>query len=94
MEKLYRFIVVLIAAAAGWLLSLLTYHLLYKAGMISKSFTAIHLENMTQIAVTTWLISTLLALGSLFFKQKWTKMLIILPIIIPALFSVIYAIQI
>jgi hypothetical protein len=94
MEKLYRFVVVLIVAAIGWLLSLLMYHFLYKAGMISENFTAINLEKMTQIAVTTWLISVVISIGFIFLKQKWRIALISLPIILPSLLSAIYAVQV
>lgn len=44
-------------------------------------------------AVIVWQVSVLIALGSLFIKQKWRYILTLLPIYAPSLFALIFALS-
>ncbi len=90
----FRIITLLISIAAGWILFPFTANLLIFLGLYPENA----LDNdfgvqMIQKSIIVWAVTTLLSFLYLFIKHKIRYFFLLLPVIVPSLFGLIYALS-
>jgi len=91
MTYLFRALSLIIVALIGWLLIPILFHLMMKIGMINAELAPEGFaNNMMQNTIFVWLGSMVLGIISIFIQQNWRIILLLCPIILPAIFSILY----
>lgn len=94
MKILFRLLVLIILSLLGGLLYSFTVNLLIIADMIpSNDLSGALGYEMTNRSVLVWIVSIMLALGSLFTDAKWRYGLLVLPLLAPSFYAALYAIS-
>ena len=91
MTYLFRVLSLVVVALIGWLLIPILFHLMIKIGLINAELAPEGFANtMVQKTIFVWLGSMVLGIISIFIQQNWRVILLLCPIILPAIFSVLY----
>jgi len=92
MKIFFRLLVLIILALCGGLIFSLTVNVLIMAKIVpTESLSNAFGYEMTNRAVMVWIVSTAIAIISLFTDAKWRYALLAMPVIAPSLYSVLYA---
>jgi len=91
-DYLFKILLIIIAAVVGWILYAVTANILIFANVFSESAIEKNMGyDMTQKAITIWLISVILSVGFLFIKDRFRYFFLALPLLSPSLFAFLYA---
>lgn len=94
MQIFLRFIVLITLALLGGLLYALSTNIFIMAGLLpTENLDGNVGFDMTQRATFVWIGATFLGLISIFIKEKWRYGLLILPLIAPSLFALLYSLS-
>lgn len=94
MHTLYKILVLILLAAAGFILIPLMVNLIIWAGMLnSETVPEGFLKDMIQKSSFVWLGSIAIGIISLFIEQKWRIIFLLCPLILPPLFTFFYTIM-
>ena len=94
MQTLYKILVLVFLAAAGFFLVPLVIHVTIWADILnSEAVPQDFLKNMIQKASFVWMGSIVAGIVSLLIQQSWRIVLLLCPLILPSLFTFIYIIM-
>jgi len=94
MTYLYKILVLIVLSALGVLCVPWAIHLMIAANLIdSAAVPPGFLENVVSKAVNVWFGAVLVGVVSLFIQQNWRIVLVLCPLILPPIFTLIYAIS-
>lgn len=93
-DYLFRFLVVALVIAAGWLLFPFVPHLFMMLGLFpDEEMNSNFGYELINKVVIIWLVSSVLSLIYLFVRHKISLLFLSLPIIAPLLFAVLYTLS-
>ena len=94
MAYLYKILVLVVLSALGFLSVPLVINLMIWANLIdSAAVPSGFLENVLGKSTYVWLGAVLVGIVSLFIQQKWRIALVLCPLVVPPIFTLIYAIS-
>ncbi len=92
-DHIFRILVLLVIAAAGFISVAFTINLLIYFGILNvENAPNNFLQTMALKATYVWMGAMVLGVISLFIRQKWRITLLLCPLILPALFTIVYTI--
>lgn len=87
----FKLLLLIITSFAGWLVFLVSMNLMIKLGLFPEEVMDQGFGySIVEKSVIVWMISVVLAFGSLFTDGKLRIAFLSLPVILPSLFSLIY----
>lgn len=94
-DILFKILLIIMSAIIGWFLFAVSANILLFTNAFSEEAIANNVGfNMTQKAINVWLVSLFLSGGVFIFKDKFRYFFLLLPLITPSIFAVLYAMKI
>lgn len=94
MEILYRFIVLIITALAGYLLNGFAINIIIKADFVPPELNnSEFFEILVRKTVFVWMGATVIGTISIFINKPWRKYLLLFPLLGSSIFALLYAIS-
>ncbi len=90
-DHIFRILLLIVLAAAGFIMVPITVHLLILSGLLdSETAPQGFLTEMITKSTYVWIGAVIAGIVSLFINQGWRLYLLLCPLILPALFTIIY----
>lgn len=91
MNKLLKFLWVVIVSGLGGLAYAITANVMIAAGMLDSSAVGDAFgQEMTGKAAIVWMVAILAAIASVFIASRWRYVLLFAPLYAPSIFAVVF----